>query len=740
MESELTLPDIFRIIKRKKYFILTITVLFAAVTYFFLPRSKAVYKATALVEVFQNSSASESMLSDMLFFNENDNIATQCKILSSQRIVFLALKRIDQIDSDVKYSDFNAHPKYFGMVNQFQQSIDAKPVELKRSGMMTDIIEVTAGADNPSLAITFVNTLIDVFRDESKKEQNKEANETKEFIEKQLEIYTTKLAESESKLLKFIKNTLPGVELEHGDVIELQVGFGQIKEKISHYSNLRAKLKERKRGANKYDDWKALATKSGEYNSNLFFNLNKLEVQKSRLLEFHLESSPKVRDIEEKIQNAIDAVLANINRELSKLSAQKNATLDLLENNIEYDQLKRAVAMNEGLVEHLSTSYQDALIQTSKDVETVKMLEFATSARAVVGSTQTSMMIFVSLLGFGIGCTAAAFLEIYNTSIVVVEDVEKHVNLPVLGVIPHIDSIRDDVRTGSSRKSNGNGNGSKPLGLMVHFSPKSITAESYRAFRTNLDFARAASGGKIILFTSSVLGEGKSTTITNVAVTIAQMGNQVLLVDCNLRRPSIYRAFGLDKKPGLTDIVHGTVKWRDTVRGITDLFLGDALDISEALLSPGLDNLDIITSGEPPSNPAELLSLKRYKDFLAEVKDKYDVVLVDSPPLLHVTDSAIISPNCDHVVLVYQIGRVPRASLVRTKATLEHIKANILGVVLNDTKAELDKSAFGADYARPYYGDGGERLTEAKAGILNRVIVNINPKNIIHKSKSFLRK
>lgn len=739
MESELTIPDILRIIKRRKYLIIAITVSFVVVTYFFLPRSKAVYEATALVEVFLNSSASEPLLSDF-FFDDSDNIATQSTIISSQRIVFLTLKRIELIDPKVEYTDFSAYPEYFELVDKFQQRIDAKPVELKRSGMMTDIIEVTAGADNPSLAITFVNTLVDVYREESKKEQNKEAHETKEFIEKQLENFTAKLAESESKLLNFIKNTLPGVELKHGDVIELQIGYGLIKEKIGHYSTLKAKLNERKLGNNNYEDWKVLATKSGGYDSDLFANLGKLETEKSKLQEFHLESSSQVQDLEEKIRTAIDAVIVNINRELSQLRAQENATLDLLENNIEYDQLKRAVAMNEGLVEHLSTSYQDALIQTSKDVETVKMLEFATSAKAVVGATQTSMLLFISIFGFGIGSTIAAFLEIYNTSIVVVEDVEKHVKLSVLGVIPHIEDFKDDVRltSSSSGKSNGNSSSNKANGLIVHFSPKSIAAESYRAFRTNLDFARAASGGKIILFTSSVLGEGKSTTITNTAMTIAQMGNRVLLIDCNLRRPSIYRAFGIERKPGLTDIVHGTMKWRDAVKGITDMFLGDVLDISEALLSPGLDNLDIITSGSLPTNPAEFLSLKRYKEFLAEVKQSYDVILIDSPPLLHVTDSAIIAPNCDHVVLVYQIGRVSRASLIRTKSTLEHIKANILGVVLNDTKAELDKSSYGTEYARPYYGESAEKQVAAKSKlpVLGRLFSNINIKSTIRKSKS----
>lgn len=722
VQSELTLPDIWRIIRRRQYLILAIAVATIVLTIIFLPRSKSYYSANASVEILKKNTSSDFLIYNMFAFDESENIATQSELISSQRIVFLALQRINLIDADVGYSEFSTHPEFFDIVSQFQEGIEARPVELKRSRMMTDIIEVSANADNPSLAITFVNALVDVYREEAKKEQYKETNETKDFIEQQLATYTRKLQESEANLLVFIKKSLPGVQLEQGDIIDLQISFGMITERIAYFSDLKSKLEARQRGEIQYDDWKAIATKSGEFNTNLFANLTGLENQKARLLEYQLESSPKVVETESMIRTAIKAVLTNIDNELLKLKAQERATINLLESNIEYDHLKREVATNESIVEHLTTSYQDALIQSSKESEYVRIVEFAISAKANMGPSQMTKVLIAILVGLGLGVLIATFLENYNTSIVVVEDVEKYLNLPVLSVIPHITSHKDHPGKVASKFGKFNDDRSeidlsKKLGLIVHFSPKSISAEAYRALRTNLDYARAVSGGKVILFTSSVLGEGKSTTITNLALTIGQMGKRVLLIDCNLRRPSVHRAFGFEKKGGVTDIIHGNMHWRETVKNIMDMFVGKRMDISDALLSPGLDNIDVITSGQTPANPAELLSLKEYQDFISAVRNEYDVVLIDSSPLLYVTDAAIIAPNCDHVVIIYQIGRVSRAALGRTRANLENVNANILGVVLNDTKAELNKLAYGSDFPRAYYGEREDKPQEDSAVI-----------------------
>jgi len=394
---------------------------------------------------------------------------------------------------------------------------------------------------------------------------------------------------------------------------------------------------------------------------------------------------------------------------------QADATLKLMETNIEYRHLKREVELNASIVEHLQLSFQDALVKDSRGYDLVRILEYATYPKESVGTSRFFAVIVSLFLGLVVGIVISSILESFDTSIRVVEDIENFLELPVLSVIPHItQKSQNNLKRFSKLSSDKKTDGKTKLGLITHFSPKSPIAEAYRTLRTNLDLQRSETSGETILITSSAMREGKSTTITNLAITIAQMGNRVLLIGCNLRRPSIYRTFNIDKKPGVTDIILGTVAWEDTVKNVTDMFVSQAVEISDVLFSPGLDNLNIITSGATPPNPSELLSSLKFRQFLEEVRKVYDIVLIDSPPTLPVTDAAIIAPLCDQVLLVYQIGRISRDALGRAKSHLDTVEAKITGVVLNDIKAELNHYSYDSAYTAPYYGEDTKKKDERK--------------------------
>jgi Mrp family chromosome partitioning ATPase/cell division septation protein DedD len=209
--------------------------------------------------------------------------------------------------------------------------------------------------------------------------------------------------------------------------------------------------------------------------------------------------------------------------------------------------------------------------------------------------------------------------------------------------------------------------------------------------------------GKLLVFTSPTLQEGKTTTIVNVALTMAQNGQRTLLVGSNLRRPSIHRFFGIDREPGLSDILVGNASWRDCIRTVADIIMG-RFEMEDIMASPGLDNLHIIESGAIPANPSELLSSPAMGRFLREVREEYDVVLIDTPPVLPVTDSAIVAAQVDGVILVYQAGKVGRLVLKRAKAHLESTRASVWGVVLNDVQSEIAGYTY-AHYYTHYYGE-----------------------------------
>lgn len=201
--------------------------------------------------------------------------------------------------------------------------------------------------------------------------------------------------------------------------------------------------------------------------------------------------------------------------------------------------------------------------------------------------------------------------------------------------------------------------------LLTHASQQSQRAESFRQLRTNLQFANISGRAKSVLVTSSLPGEGKSTTATNLAITLAQSGQTVCLLDADLRRPMINEYLGLDRTAGLTTALVGSA------------------DVNELLQVWGDENLYVLTSGQIPPNPSELLGSSTMRDLLRRLEEAFDVVIIDAPPLLPVTDAAVLAQEVGGVVLVVGASKLRRQDLEKSLGALHMIEANLLGIVLN---------------------------------------------------------
>lgn len=217
--------------------------------------------------------------------------------------------------------------------------------------------------------------------------------------------------------------------------------------------------------------------------------------------------------------------------------------------------------------------------------------------------------------------------------------------------------------------------------LITISNPRSPIAEAYRTLRTNLEFSNLDKALRSLLVTSASAEEGKSTTLANLAVTIAQSGKRVILVDADLRRPTLHQIFGLKNNAGLTDMV------RD-----------DAALANPPLQETSVANLQVLTSGQQPPNPAEILGSKRMSEILTALLERTDMVLFDAPPVLAVTDAAVLSSKVDGVLLVISAGKTKRENARKAQNQLEKINARVIGAVLNNVKPES-----GASY---YYAEG----------------------------------
>jgi polysaccharide biosynthesis transport protein len=291
------------------------------------------------------------------------------------------------------------------------------------------------------------------------------------------------------------------------------------------------------------------------------------------------------------------------------------------------------------------------------------------------------------LMSLVAGVSLVLFLEYLDNTVKTVEDVSRYAQLPALSVIPAISGHKQ-----RSLKAAGNGskqtNGGLALNKSNGFNPnrllaldtRSSFAEAYRVLRTSVLLSSTEKPPKTILVTSGQPGEGKTTTVVNTAISLAQLGASVLIIDCDLRKPAVHKVLGVDNVAGLTGYLSGRTK------------------IDDAIQTLPIPNLSVLTSGRIPPNPAEMISSTKMKEMLRMLGERYEHIIIDSPPLLRVTDPVILSTMVDGVILVVHGGKSTREVVRRTRQELSVAGARIFGVVLNN----MDLGSEGHD--SEYYG------------------------------------
>ncbi len=216
--------------------------------------------------------------------------------------------------------------------------------------------------------------------------------------------------------------------------------------------------------------------------------------------------------------------------------------------------------------------------------------------------------------------------------------------------------------------------------LITISNPRSPISEAYRTLRTNLEFSGLDKPIRAMVVTSAAPEEGKSTTLANLAVTIAQAGKKVILVDCDLRRPSLQKIFNVSATAGFTDMMRDDTKMS-----------------KPPLQETGVSNLQLLTSGTLPPNPSELLASRRMGEVIAALQKQADMVLFDAPPVIAVTDAAVLASKVDAVLLVVSAGKTKREHAKKAKALLEKVNARLIGTVLNNVKGEASLYQYYSD-------------------------------------------
>jgi capsular exopolysaccharide synthesis family protein len=293
-----------------------------------------------------------------------------------------------------------------------------------------------------------------------------------------------------------------------------------------------------------------------------------------------------------------------------------------------------------------------------------------------VSPVLTQSLMLGALLGLMLGVGAAYLADLCDKSFRTPEEIRRRLRLPIVGHIPYGLEGRAPVRVA--------GPGGDPVeldaGLCACHRPSSAGAEAYRGVRTALYFSTQGERHKVIQVTSPNMGDGKTTVAANLAVSIAQSGRRVLLVDADLRRPRVHRVFGLSVRRGLAEVIAGTD------------------DAGGAVRPTAIPGLSVLPCGRRPPNPAELLTSPRFAEVLDDLREAYDYVLVDSPPLLAVSDPCVIAPRVDGLLLVLRVSKNGRPAAERARDILNGLRVESLGVVINGVGRLGAASGYGYEY------------------------------------------
>ncbi len=446
--------------------------------------------------------------------------------------------------------------------------------------------------------------------------------------------------------------------------------------------------------------------------------LGDLETQKAELSNKFGDDNPKLREVHLKIaaiQEQIKASQGGLEEKLKTeyeravrdeaklkqlLAQAKGEAVTQNQAGIQYNLLKQEVDMNKQLYQEYLSKTNQAEAQKVEQQNNLRIIEAAEVPGSPISPRRMFNVMVAFLLSAGVGLGLAFFLEYLDNTIKTVEDVSRYTQLPALSVIPAVAGGATRRLSAKGKRSLAATAGASGQEIMnsqlVSLDTRSSAAEAYRVLRTSVLLSAAGQPPKTVLVTSGQPGEGKTTTAINTAISLSQLGASVLIIDCDLRRPTTHKVLGVDHIQGLsTYLSRSDVKLDDVIQKLP------------------IANLSLLPCGPIPPNPAELIISDRMKGMLKELADRYDHIIIDSPPLINVTDPVILSTMVDGVILVVHGGKSTRDIVRRARQELSTVGAKIFGVVLNNV--DLRREGYDNYYYYRYYSGYGQEGVQDNA-------------------------
>jgi capsular exopolysaccharide synthesis family protein len=599
-------------------------------------------------------------------------------------------------------------------VRMLQLDLKVEPVKETRTSSYskdTRLIDIKYTHGDPQVAAKIVNAIADTFV-LSNLEKKTETNATAgDFLQKRVAELQADIRNDEERLVNYAKtHQILSLDGSQNTVVERLAGLNQ---QLLQAENERKDAEAAFRAAQSPGAASALAEKDSKSREDAESKLAALKERRSQLLVNNTEEWPEVKEINQQIATlekqvsetktrATSVVTTNLETRYRQaldrehairtdFDRQRGETLTQNESAINYRIIQQEIETNKQLLDGLLQRSKENDVVLAGTPNNIYVADYAIAPDYPVGPQRLRSVIMALFLSLAGGIGLAIFLEYMNDSVRSTEDVDRWLRLPSMGVIPAIGGFtkRRLLPSRALTVRNGNGNGHGSPELLFNVEGRSALAEAYRHLRTSVLLSTPGHAPKTLLVTSSVPAEGKTTTAVNTAVSLAQTGANVLLVDADMRRPRLHTIFETGNARGLSNI------------------LSDDLSEAEVLsmiVQHDPTGLNILTSGAIPPNPAELIGSEQMRRLINTLEGTFAHIIIDSPPIGSFTDGVLASTLVDGVLLVVHSGKTSRGVVRRTKQLLQDVGAKVFGVVLNNVNLrEHDYYYYRSYYSQTYY-------------------------------------
>lgn len=754
--SGIHLREVMRIIRKRKWLVAVIAAIATILVTVEVFRTPSIYRVSSRMEVLRDSPMIVKAKDQVVQFEDTDSLNTKKIIFTSRPLLedVVVLLHLDQnpkfIESMKKKSVADAIREITSRASG-QTSVDEKHqqddtmiagqsivlqdrtseesqrlspfVNVLRNKLKVEslpesnILEVSFEHTDPELAAAIVNTGVDNFINRTWNSRTEKFTDTSGWLERSTRELKSKVLQAEAALGEYTrqneiytpdgKQTLTAEKLSAMHVQAMkastermlseslydEVKRGRVNQVPEAFSDPKTAMLKQKLGELQVDQ-SQLSVKYGPENPKVAEVEQKIKVLQTQIAD-------NQRSLEEKLKSDYERSVRNEAELKRSLDVAKTETVQQNQAGIRFATLQAELDTARNLYTEFLNKTKQADLQLVEQHRNLKVVETAELPSSPIGPQRFRTILIGFLVSLIAGIGLAFFLEYLDNTVKSVEDIERITQLPTLAVIPSIATISAKSAMSGQRKKNEQsaalsvrpasdtamsvspGNGK--LTKLVTLDQLSSVVEAYRMLRTSVLLSAAGNPPKTILFTSGQPGEGKTTTAINTAISLSQLGASVLLIDADLRRPTVHRVFKMGQSQGLST------------------YLSRQVEIDPLINKLWVPNLSVLPCGPIPPNPAELISSERMRLLLKELGQKYDHILIDSPPLINVTDPVILSTMVDGVILVVQAGRSTRDIVRRARQELGSVGAKIFGVVLNN----LDIKREGYDSYLATYGNYG---------------------------------